>query len=551
MQHRALAARFSVAVCAIVLCNVFAPATAQGQLSADQVLVVYNSQDADSLAVWNLYQTARPGVLGVDLNDPALTAGNISYADYEAKIRNPIQQYLTDNGLASQVAVLTLTKGLPHRIEDLGSNPMAGDTPSEVGSLWSAGNATLASVDSELTLLWQDLRSGEAGGKMDSHADNMILNPYHAQITSFNSFDRSNVQDAQAFTSMSNVIWKMDEGSPSATGSMYMTTRLDGATVSDVQAMIDRSANVVLDPHRHQLIIDENATGSLDNLGVFSFPSFDPGYSGDDYDDAAAQMSMAWPRVRFDETGDFLIGISTPGAGFNDTSAVATTGAVAALATYGGNHSNASQSGYLESWAGQLVDGAVFNSMESYNARQFGGLGGYADQGQLSQWIAMGGTFGVGEVWEPFASTVADNEFLLSNFFLGGMSWAEAAWSSLPYLSWQQLVIGDPLATVRLLSGDADGDHDVDGADFLLWQRHYGTMVGADVSQGDFDGDGDVDGADLHIWQTYFGTDFSQPVAVTGGGGGDHTGISPIIPEPTTATLCLATLTAILRRRRR
>lgn len=551
MQHRDLAASFSVAVGVILLCCVFAPATAQGQLSADQVLVVYNSQDADSLDVWNYYRDARPGVLGVDLNDATLTAGHISYADYETKIRNPIQQYLTDTGLASQVATLTLTKGLPHRIEDLGTNPMAGDNPSAVGPLWSGGNATFASVDSELTLLWQDLRTGEAGGKMDSLADNMIFNPYHAQTTSFTSFSRSNVQAAQSFESMSNVIWKMEEGSPSATGSIYMTTRLDGASVSDVKAMIDRSANVVIDPHRHRLVIDENAMGSLDNLGVFSFPSFDPGYSGDDYDEAAAQMGSVWPQVKFDETGDFLIGAGVPGAGFNDASAVATTGAVAALATYGGNHSNASQAGYLQSWSGQLVEGAVFNSMESYNARQFGGLGGYADQGQLSQWIAMGGTFGVGNVWEPFASTVADNEFLLSNFFLGGLSWAEAAWSSLPYLSWQQLVIGDPLATVRLLSGDADGDHDVDGADFLLWQRHYGTIAGADVSQGDFDGDGDVDGADLFIWQTYFGTDFSQPVIVTGGDGGDNTGLPPIIPEPTTAVLCLAGFAAVLRRRRR
>lgn len=54
--------------------------------------------------------------------------------------------------------------------------------------------------------------------------------------------------------------------------------------------------------------------------------------------------------------------------------------------------------------------------------------------------------------------------------------------------------------------GDLDGDQDVDGADFVIWQTHYPTASGASVSTGDADGDGDVDGADFVIWQVNFPT---------------------------------------------
>jgi T5SS/PEP-CTERM-associated repeat protein len=54
--------------------------------------------------------------------------------------------------------------------------------------------------------------------------------------------------------------------------------------------------------------------------------------------------------------------------------------------------------------------------------------------------------------------------------------------------------------------GDFDADGDVDGADFVIWQTHFPTESGAQLSTGDADGDGDVDGADFVAWQTHFPT---------------------------------------------
>lgn len=55
------------------------------------------------------------------------------------------------------------------------------------------------------------------------------------------------------------------------------------------------------------------------------------------------------------------------------------------------------------------------------------------------------------------------------------------------------------------IAGDFDVDGDVDGADFLTWQRGFGITGTATVGQGDANGDMNVNGADLTIWRQNFG----------------------------------------------
>jgi hypothetical protein len=73
-----------------------------------------------------------------------------------------------------------------------------------------------------------------------------------------------------------------------------------------------------------------------------------------------------------------------------------------------------------------------------------------------------------------------------------------------------------------LADADFDEDGDIDGSDFLSWQRGFG--VGSTLAEGDANGDMIVDDADLAIWETQYGT--TPLVSAT-----------TAVPEPATAFL--------------
>jgi hypothetical protein len=75
-------------------------------------------------------------------------------------------------------------------------------------------------------------------------------------------------------------------------------------------------------------------------------------------------------------------------------------------------------------------------------------------------------------------------------------------------------------AAEKPATGDFDNDGDVDGADFLAWQKGFGISGTAQRSDGDANGDKNVNVADLAIWQAKF-----TPSAAAA------------VPEPTTIAL--------------
>ncbi|MBI3980840.1 cellulase family glycosylhydrolase [Candidatus Microgenomates bacterium] len=48
--------------------------------------------------------------------------------------------------------------------------------------------------------------------------------------------------------------------------------------------------------------------------------------------------------------------------------------------------------------------------------------------------------------------------------------------------------------------GDANGDGQVDGLDYVVWLNHYSQNTNKGAGEGDFNGDGQVDGLDYVIW---------------------------------------------------
>jgi hypothetical protein len=92
----------------------------------------------------------------------------------------------------------------------------------------------------------------------------------------------------------------------------------------------------------------------------------------------------------------------------------------------------------------------------------------------------------------------------------------------------------DVLAAAGGPNADFDADGDVDGDDFLAWQRGLGATGTATRAQGDADGDQDVDAVDLDAWRSQFGP-----------GAG-----ASAVPEPAAAGLVVACFAAAHVRRR-
>ncbi|HEX6962707.1 MAG TPA: hypothetical protein VF175_12620 [Lacipirellula sp.] len=107
----------------------------------------------------------------------------------------------------------------------------------------------------------------------------------------------------------------------------------------------------------------------------------------------------------------------------------------------------------------------------------------------------------------------------ISSLFVGGVEFA----------------IDDLDITAPAASPDFDADGDVDGADFLRWQRGLGTSSAA-AANGDADGDRDVDGADLVVWRNGLGATIAE-AAVS-------------IPEPSALILAVVSFAALSHHRR-
>ncbi|HUN80434.1 MAG TPA: hypothetical protein VMV81_02880 [Phycisphaerae bacterium] len=483
-------------------------AAVRADVLPNQVLVVYNSQAFTATTLKNYYLAAHPGIPAanvLDLNDTTW-ANEFSYADFITHVRNPIRNYFSLPGSPSpsQIIAICLIRPFPHRVMDPDDGD-DGDVPYFLYEDAIAGDANNASLDAELVLLWQDLDAGEANGLMDSYSDNMIVNPYHKLSSPIQTYSRANITIPKVFTNAQDICWLLGGSGPTqlTPGDMYLVCRIDGSSLADAEAEIDRAKNLIVNKAAVKVLLDEpdfNCDNSDDD-GLFSNDSSDPFWGGDDYELTRDTLVTAGWNVHYDNAYNFI-------------SSSEETAPLIGYASYGENDGpscgESESYGYIQGY--HFAAGAMFNTIESYNARDLNGIGGLFNQEQISDFIASGGTFGVGNVYEPFSFTVPDNAFLMPNMLVNGLTFAEAAYTSLPALSWQQVAVGDPLAKMTIINdpglprGDMNGDGHADGRD-IVWfidvvlngPAHYrATFPTLDpLFRGDFTGDYKVTVDDL------------------------------------------------------
>ncbi len=479
-------------------------AQAHAQLRPDQVLVVYDSRRATQREVAEFYAGSakvpggvggRPGVhpqvhvFNLQTSGaPAAGPGNISYADFVTEIRNPIRAHLESADLARQIRCIVLTKGMPHRIED-SDDALLGDRPTDMVTEFTDGDANCASVDNELVLLWVDLDAGEAGAPGDSFSDGLILNPYRNSTKPIGAYSNQFIQEPKGII-MQGLIpgryWKSDDTAPIAQqvtpGDMYLVVRLDGHTQADVEGMVNRAQGLVYNVNTAGFVFDESNSNGVADTGANAEldNQIGPMRLNDDFE-ATRDLLLADGRFNPSRlhynaasgTANWIVGPNVDYGG----EGLLVTDSLILLAHYGSNHFNAPDGAGVsanDTYAASFnyQPGAIFNTIESYNARDFGGLGTRFNQEQVADFMASGGTFGIGHCWEPFANTVTDTYPLVRNFVLGRMTWAEAAYTALPTLSWHYIVVGDPLARAYRSSEDINGDGRLDIEDLYAWHAN-------------------------------------------------------------------------------
>lgn len=434
-------------------------------LGPEHVLLVYNSDVPDSIAVRDLYLDAYPTVIDFDLAGAGcnLTGGTVTRQQYLDCIRNPLREFINGEtggpDLSEQIVVILTTRGVPTRIN--GGN--------EFGQLL---NSTFASVESELTLLQQDMEASGVSPLLQRHYG-LTDNPYHTQIQPILNSDRSDIRTPRTFNQVSvtggPVSWAASGLTP---GSIYLTCRLDSApgqhtsAVEEIRRLILRSQHLTATRCEAQILLDAFTLGPnmLDESGLPpSFPTLA------DYVRSNIFLGQAGWTGQLDRAFDFITG-----ADLNDQ-----IRPLLVFSTYGENHDVDSR-GENPPGGGTYINlyefhpAAMYLSIESFNGNSIINGQRRGGQGQVLDFIPRGGSFTIGHVAEPFSFSVPDMEFLSRSMLISGLSFAEAAWIAMPALSWQQVPIGNPLARIEVLevsSPDQNRDGVIDVEDLYTAER--------------------------------------------------------------------------------
>jgi len=489
-----------------------------------------------------------------DSSGPGSTALHeiISRSDFESKIANPIRQHLVNHNLVNSTKAIITTAGMPYRIEDTAYPnvvwPGGGYAlpPHYPGPCY----VDAASVESELSMLFQI----DPDSPHPVYLQNRVVNPYQGyRGSSIDSFDRdiinnlNNIQQwnyiKQSSTDPNPVLMEGQRNGLYGTknrqfsaGDIYLTCRLDGpkqqgqSAVFAVRDMLERAkrasdgncgiepgqATAVFDytPGKNDLVRDRifNLQRDADyNVYQPDTPQ-PPDVSGiekrNDYEHGYEQMTGQEPADDVLNTapmpaGHDLTVVSDHRIYHRTNQADLGEGqAVVGLACFGVADDEGSSADYLTHGGpdnGALFKtayGAVFTSIESVNAATL-----FTDkttvQGKIVDFLSIGGSAAIGHSFEPLSDATIDNEFLFYNLLadedgdgLADMTFIEAAFTALPYLSWSEVVIGDPLmrlaygpggtAHAERLPGDANLDGYVSRYDIWLIADKVGEIFGQD-----------------------------------------------------------------------
>ncbi len=372
------ASRLALATIFLVMV-VGSPALSVAQTAAN-VAVVINENSASSQQVGEYYirQRAIPAsnVIRVRTGQDE----TIDRVAYQSTIEGPIANALARQRLEDRILYIVLTKGIPLRINGTGGI-----------------NGTVASVDSELTLLYRRMTGQQIppAGRVN--------NPYY--------LGAKEVRDASRFTHREQDI--------------YLVSRLDAFTVEEALALVDKAKSA---GSEGKFVLDQRA--ALVNR------------TGEDWLEVAAK------RLDAQGMGDRVMLDSSP-------QGVRNVSDVLGYYSWGSNDPRnrvrAFGMGFVPgSLAATFVSSAARTFKQppadwvpSDTADQTKWFGG-TPQSLIGDLIHEGATGAAGHVAEPYLQSTVRPEILFPAY-VAGFNLIEAFYLATPHLSWQTVVVGDPL----------------------------------------------------------------------------------------------------------
>lgn len=347
-----------------VLCCL-AVVRASGTVSYKDVAVIINTNSAASQTIGNYFVAQRGIPAANKIYVHVDTTEEIDSTMFNL-LRAQVEHHLVVNNLRDSINYLVTTKGVPLKVN-------RGETFSVI--------SPSSSVESELML---------------------ILGSYAAQIGR---------QGAQ----MSPYFYQNAQFTRSVYG-IYLVTRLDGYTVNDVLALIDRSGPNVVVSNINAVVLDQDParTSSLNTYLAA----------------ARAVLANQGKSVLFDSTTVYqtnkqsLLGYVSWGS--NDNFHHMYT-------QYGIPHNT-------------YVPGAIGETFVSTSARSFMYPPSYG-QSLIADLIAEGISGVKGYVYEPFSNAIARPQVLFDRY-IAGYNLAESFFMASYLVSWMDVVIGDPKSSI-------------------------------------------------------------------------------------------------------
>lgn len=348
--------------------------------TAANVAVVINDNSPDSRQIGEHYARTRALPEGNVFHIRVSPDDEINRGVYASAIEAPIASAIRSAQLQDQLLYLVLTKGVPLRIT--GTTGLSG---------------TLASVDSELTLLYRRMTGVAAA------PDGKIDNPYY--------LGTRDLREALPFSHREHDI--------------YLVTRIDAFTIDQALAVIDRAqapvreGRIVLDqidddPTRPANRWMEQAAQRLEDQGQASRVALD---------ETTRAATNAGPTL-----GLYSWGATDTAQRRRTTGLTFAAGAIAAhLASANARTFTAPPDAWVPSGS-------------SDPATSFAG----SSETLIGDVIRDGVTGASGQVGEPYVLGTVRPEILFPAY-LAGFNLAEAFYLATPTLSWTNIVVGDPL----------------------------------------------------------------------------------------------------------